>query len=120
MKKILVIEDDRQLQEIYKKKLTDRGYKVFQALDGNTGMKKAQTEKPDLIILDIMLPGGPDGFIVLDKLKSEQATKNIKIIVATNIENQAVKAIETGVVWYFVKAQTPIKEVVEKIDSLLQ
>ena len=66
-----------------------------------------------------MLPGGLDGLVILDKLKRDPATKNIPVVVATNIDDQGVTAIEKSVVWYFVKAQTPIDEVVVKIDQIV-
>ncbi len=120
MKKILIIEDDQQLQTIYHTKLTNEGFQVIQAFSGEEGINQAKSTLPHLIILDIMLPGGMDGFVVLDKLKSEKTTKKIPIIVATNIEDQAVKAIKSGAIWYFVKAHTPIEVVVNKIAELLK
>lgn len=119
MKSILIIEDELSLQKIYKTKLTDAGFEVIQAYTGEEGIKLAQKDIPDLIILDIMLPGGPDGFFLLTQLKHNAITKNIPVIVATNIDDQIAKALDTGATWYFVKAHTPIEAVVDKIKAIL-
>lgn len=119
-KKILVVEDETVLQDIYRTKLNIEGYIAFIAATGEEGMAMAVNEKPDLIVLDVILPGGADGFVILKKLKENESTKNIPVIMATNIDNQVVKAIDAGAVWYFVKAQTPIDTIVKKIEEILK
>ena len=68
-KVVLIIEDDLPLQNAYKTLLNKSGYEVIFAATGKNGFHKAKTEKPELIILDLMLPGGMSGFVVLEKLK---------------------------------------------------
>lgn len=119
IKKILVIEDDQDLGEIYKNKLGYEGFECILSQNGNNVVSLALSEKPDLIILDVMLPDSPDGFVILKDLKKNPSTKTIPVILSTNIENRVLQAIEQGAVWYFVKAQTPIQKIVDKIREIL-
>ena len=90
------------------------------ALDGETGLRLAEVQKPDLIILDLILPK-LHGFDVLERLKKNQATKDIPVIVLTNLEgiNEIEKAIELGATTYLVKAQYTLDEMMEKIRKTL-
>lgn len=120
MKKILFIEDEAALQEAFGGFLKQAGYKVLNALDGEIGLRLAKTEKPDLILLDIVLPKY-NGFEVLEKLKSEKETENIPVIVLTNMEKMEDinKAIELGAKTYLVKTQYELKEVIDKIKKII-
>ena len=120
MKKILFIEDEAVLQEAFGGFLKQAGYKVLSALDGEIGLRLAKTEKPDLILLDIVLPKY-NGFEVLGKLKSEKETENIPVIVLTNMEKMEDinKAIELGAKTYLVKTQYELKEVIDKIKKII-
>ena len=69
MAKILLIDDDEALCRMYQKELTAKGYEVFTAFDGRSGLTLVHNHKPDLILLDIMLPGEMNGFDVLEQLK---------------------------------------------------
>lgn len=119
-KKILFVEDEAALQTTLGDVLEQEGYKVISALDGEVGLKKAQVEIPDLILLDLMLPK-MHGFEVLKALKSDIATKNIPIIVLTNLESMGdiEKALEFGATTYLVKASYTLEEVVSKIKKAL-
>ena len=68
-KKILIVEDDRFLRELINRKLLEEGFDVAQAIDGESGVKKIKEEKPDLVLLDLILPG-IDGFEVLSRIKN--------------------------------------------------
>jgi len=120
MKKILFIEDESALQKTFEEILSQEGYKMISALDGEVGLKLAQTEKPDLILLDLVLPK-VHGFDVLKKLKENQETKEIPVIVLTNLEGigDVEKAIELGATTYLVKADYSLKELVKKIKKAL-
>ncbi len=120
MKKILFIEDESALQKIIGESLEQENYEIISAIDGEIGLKLAQKEKPDLIILDLVLPK-MHGFDVLKKLKENVETKNIPVIILTNLEGvkDIDKAIELGATTYLVKAQYDLKEVVEKIKKTL-
>ncbi len=120
MKKILFIEDEYTLQKTFGEILKPEGYEVIPALDGEIGLRLAKNKKPDLILLDLILPK-VNGFEVLKKLKEDEATKDIPVIVLTNLEGirDIDKAIELGATTYLVKADYSLKEVVEKIKKAL-
>ena len=120
MKKILFIEDESALQKTFGEILTIEGYEMVSALDGETGLKLAQTEKPDLIILDLVLPK-LHGFEVLRKVKADKEIKDIPVIVLTNLETMAdvEKAIELGAMTYLVKANYSLEEVINKVKKAL-
>lgn len=120
MKKILFIEDEAALQEAFGSFLTQAGYKVINALDGEIGARLAKTEKPDLILLDIILPK-MNGFEVLKELGSDDSTKNIPVIILTNMENvdDINRAIELGAKTYLVKTEYELEEVIDKIKNII-
>jgi len=120
-KKILFIEDESALQKTFGEILSQEGYEMIPALDGETGLKMAKTKKPDLILLDLILPK-VHGFDVLRQLKEDPETKEIPVIVLTNLEGigDVDKAIGLGATTYLVKAQYTLEEVLEKIKKALQ
>jgi len=120
MKKILFIEDEPTLQKAIGQFLEQEGYQVTSALDGELGLEMAKKDKPDLILLDIVLPK-KDGFEVLKELKENEITKDIPVIVLTNLENDAdvEKAISLGATTYLVKANYELEEVERKIKETI-
>jgi len=86
-KKILVVDDNRLSLEIARSNLEQAGYEVATAGDGNEGLEKLQKEKPDLVILDLVLPG-LDGFGFLNICKKDSATKHIPVIVLTGRDSK--------------------------------
>ena len=120
-KTILFIEDESALQKTFGDVLGKKGYDMISALDGETGLKLAKSKKPDLILLDLVLPK-VHGFEVLKELKSDPATKDIPIIVLTNLEaiEDVNKAIELGAKTYLVKTQYNLEEVVEKVKKAIE
>lgn len=120
MKKILLIEDDAFLVDIYATKLKEAGFEVLTAFDGEEGYKKAKEEKPDLVLLDLVLPG-MDGWEFLKKAKSENLTW-LKIVVLSNLgqKEEVEKGLNLGVVKYLVKAHYAPSEVVEEISKILK
>jgi len=119
-KKILIIEDDIEIQDTYKQKLEPLGFQIIRALDGKEGVKFATTELPQLILLDIMLPSGMNGFDVLEQLKRDPTTASIPVIVLTNLEGEMKTAREIGATEYLIKANISIDQVVEKIKLHIQ
>jgi DNA-binding response OmpR family regulator len=119
MAKILIVEDDEILQRMYKQRLESEGYEVFVARDGREGLLLAQTKGPDLVLLDIMLPGGMNGFDVLEQLKKDEKTKDVLVLVLTNLESEEKTAKEIGAFDYLVKANTKPDQVVAKVKELL-
>lgn len=87
MSKVLIIDDDADIVEAMRLVLEKRGYKVSIASDGNEGLDKARAEKPDVIILDVMMPG-LDGFEVARELKGDSQTRNISILMLTAIKDK--------------------------------
>lgn len=83
MAKVLIIEDEVQVRHVVRLLLTEEGYEVVEAAYGQAGCSKAVSEKPDLILLDLIMPV-MDGFDVLDKLKGNQATRPIPVIILTS------------------------------------
>lgn len=98
--------------------MKQEGYEVVSALDGETGLKMAKTENPDLILLDLILPK-LYGLEVLKELKKDPKTKDIPVIVLTVLEGteDVEKALELGATTYLIKASYTLKEVVEKIKK---
>lgn len=120
MKKILFIEDEATLQKTVEDVLKQAGYKIISALDGEIGLRLAQSEKPNLILLDLVLPR-VHGFEVLERLKQDPETKDIPVIVLTNLEKMEdiEKAIELGAKTYLVKTQYKLEEIIEKIKKTI-
>lgn len=120
-KKILVIEDDKFLLKIIKKKLSTEDYQLVQAMNGEEGLRAAREEKPDLILLDLVLPE-MDGFEVLKKLKDNPACSAIPVIILSNLgEREKVnKGLKLGAADYLVKADLNPGEIVNRIKLLLE
>jgi DNA-binding response OmpR family regulator len=121
MSKILIIEDDRFLRELISRKLKNEGYEVLEAMDGEEGLKKIKEEKPDLVLLDLILPC-IDGFEVLSIAKENQETSQIPIIILSNLgqREEIEKGLKLGAVDYLVKAHFTPSEIVEKIKNFLK
>jgi len=120
MKKILFVEDEAALQEALGTVLKQAGYEVINALDGEIGLRLAKSEKPDLILLDLILPK-LSGFEVLKILADNGETKEIPVIILTNMEKMEDinKAIELGAKTYLVKTEYDLEEVISKIKKVL-
>lgn len=119
-KKILIIEDESALQKTLSDILTQEGYETISALDGEVGLGLAKEKKPDLILLDLILPK-IHGLEVLKNLKEIEETRDIPVIILTNLEGmtEVERAISLGATTYLIKAQYSLKEVVEKIKKAL-
>jgi len=120
MKTILFIEDESALQKTFGETLRREGYKVVSATDGETGANLAKEIKPDLVLLDLILPK-MDGFEVLKKIREDKETEKIPVIILTNLESNldVEKALELSATTYLVKANYELKELVEKVRQTL-
>jgi CheY-like chemotaxis protein len=118
--KILVAEDDKFLIRAYSTKLTKEGFTVIMAANGNEAVEKTKTEKPDIILLDLIMPL-KNGFDVLYELKQDEATKNIPVIITSNLsqETDIKRGKDLGADDYLVKSDTPIQAIVEKVKQVL-
>ncbi len=117
-KKILVVDDELDVAKALKVRLKASGYNVVLAGDSVQGFMMANKEKPDLIILDIMIPGG-GGFVVADRLKQSTATHHIPIIFLTGISGGEDKAYKMGASGYLMKPYQPEK-LLETIHDALE
>ncbi|MDR1300296.1 MAG: response regulator [Candidatus Nomurabacteria bacterium] len=120
MTKILLVEDDESLREIYGTRLIAEGYDVVTAGDGEIALAVAIKDRPDLILSDVMMPK-VSGFEMIDILKSTTETKDIKVVVMTALSNdsQRQRGEALGVDRYLVKSQVGIEDVVATIHELL-
>jgi len=120
MPKILVVEDDKFLRELIVSKLTKENYIVLTAFDGEEGIKKIKEEKPDLVLLDLILPG-IDGFEVLSQMKRDIIVSSIPVIILSNLgqKEDIEKGLELGANDYLIKAHFTPREIVEKIKQLV-
>lgn len=120
-KKILIVEDDKFLRELMKKKLLSEGFDVIEAIDGEEGIKKIKETLPDLVLLDLILPS-MDGFEVLTRAKEDELTKKIPIIILSNLgqREEIEKGLKLGAVDYMVKAHFTPAEIIEKIKAILK
>lgn len=102
--KILIIEDDKFLLKLYANRLKRDGFDVIGSLTGEEGLSRIQTDKPDLIILDLVLPK-KNGFEVLSEIKLDSDTKNIPVIILTNLgqESDIQRGMALGASAYLVK-----------------
>lgn len=120
MSKIMVVEDDLSLREIYSIRIVAEGYNVVVAGDGEEALAVAVREKPDLILSDVMMPK-ISGFDMLDILKATPETKNIKVVMMTALSSpdQRARGERLGADRYLVKSQVGIEDVVNTIHEVL-
>ena len=118
MAKVLIVEDEIALQELYAKILRDEHIEVESASNGQEGLEKVKTFMPDLVILDLLMPE-MSGFDVLDKIKSDPATKHIKVIVLTNIMPSRDELLKSGADGLLLKFENTPGQLIEKVKSVL-
>ncbi len=118
-KKILVIEDDPAISRLVDYSLRHEGYEVIQASNGLEGIRKAHDERPDLVILDVMLPG-LDGFEICHRLKSGQDTARLPILMFSAKAQEIDKntGLKVGADDYLPKPASPT-EIVNRVEKLL-
>lgn len=118
---VLLVEDDVFLCGIYQKKFEMDGFKVSSADNGEKGLADIKKKKPDVILLDVLLPK-LDGFVVLERLKADPAVKNIPVILLTNLgqKDDVEKGMQSGAADYLIKAHFKPSEVVEKVKKVLK
>jgi DNA-binding response OmpR family regulator len=120
MKKILIIEDDPFLSEMYAAKFSQSGFEAEVAADGKEGIAKIKDKQPDLILLDIVLPK-MDGFEILKKIKEDPKLKEIPVILLTNLgqKSEVEKGLALGADEYIIKAHFTPTAVVAKVKEIL-
>ncbi len=117
--KLLIVEDEQILADVFREKFEKAGFETKVAIDGDV-VPTVRSFAPDAIILDLLLPK-KNGFDVLAELKDDEALKQIPVIVVSNLGEDAdiKKAIALGAKDYFVKSQHPINEIVEKVKNIM-
>ena len=117
---VLIVEDDVFLAEIYQKKFEMEGFKVSMASNGEKGLADMKKKKPDIVLLDILLPK-LDGFAVLEAAKEDSTIKNIPIILLTNLgqKDDVQRGLDEGAEDYLIKTHFKPSEVVDKVRSVL-
>lgn len=119
-KKILIIEDDKILADMYAVKFNKEGYEVVETQNGIEGLNLAKTINPDVVLLDVILPE-MDGFSILTELKKDITAKKIPVILLTNLGQQGdiEKGKSLGATDYLTKSNTTPSEVIERIKNII-
>jgi DNA-binding response OmpR family regulator len=120
MSKILLVEDDKFLSKAYQDGLEDAGFTVVRASDGKEAMKELKSFKPDIILLDLIMPL-ENGISTLEEIKGDEALKNIPVMILSNSarDSDIKKAMALGVVDYLIKADFSMEEVIKKVKVYL-
>lgn len=119
-KKILIIDDEQDLLELFSDILRSAGFEVSTAFDGQKGLEVMLQDKPDLVLLDIVMPN-VDGFAMLREMKQKPELLNVKVIVLSNMQGQEYidQATELGADDYWYKMNTHLTDLVEKVKHQL-
>jgi len=118
--KVLIVEDDRFLRELLIRKLEGQGFIISTAVEGKEALSKAKEELPQLILLDLILPG-IDGFEVLKQIKEDSQINKIPVIILSNLgqQEEVEKGLKLGAADYLVKAHFTPDEIIGKIKEVL-
>jgi CheY-like chemotaxis protein len=121
MKKVLVVDDQKEIRRLVEIALRVGDYQVLQAESGEEAVEIAKEERPDLIIMDIMMPGHLDGLEATKVLKNDQETRDIIIIMLTarSQETDLEKGYQAGADDYFIKPFSPL-ELIRKVEEVLE
>jgi len=121
MKKILIVEDDKFLRELMVRKLSQENFEIIEAVDGEEGIKKIKDTIPDIVLLDLILPG-IDGFEVLAKIKEDATTNSIPVIILSNLgqREDVERGMKLGAIDFLVKAHFTPNEIIDKIKENLE
>jgi len=121
IKTILLAEDDALLIDIYSMKLREAGFRVEIAKDGEEVLKKIKEKIPDLLLLDIVLPG-ISGWEILEKIRGDQSFKKLKIVILSNLgqKNEVERGLKLGADKYLIKAHYTPSQIVKEIKEVLK
>lgn len=122
MFKVLIIDDDEVLLRMYGTKLTNDGFQVVIQKDGLGATEKIREERPDLVLLDIMLPQ-KDGLTILAEIKKDNLTKNIPVVMMTNLagdEEKRHQSLDLGASAYLIKSDTTPQAIVDQVETVLK
>lgn len=118
--KVLIVEDDQFLRELLERKLKTEGFNVATAIEGESALTKVRNFKPEIVLLDIILPG-LDGFSILEQMKADPSLVGTPVILLTNLgqKDDVEKGLKLGAVGYLVKAHFTPGDIVEKVKTTL-
>jgi len=121
MKKLLIVEDEKILMEMYLAKLNKQGLDIFSEVSAEQGLATAKKEKPDLILLDILLPMG-SGIDLLEKIRKDESIKDAKVLVFSNYDepDTRARAIQLGAIDYLIKTNYTPNQIAAIIDNILK
>ncbi len=119
--RILIVEDDRFLRRACEGSLRQRGFSVLTAADGEEGLRAAQAEKPDLVLLDMLMPKR-SGMEVLRALKADPATRHIRVLILSNSSRDLDmhQVLSLGAVGYLVKANLSLQQLGDQVSRILE
>ena len=119
-KRVVIIEDDEHVSKVYEVKFAKEGIETFFARDGEEGMAKILTEKPDLVILDLMLPR-KDGFAVLEEMQKTPEVAHIPVLVLSNLggSTDVERTLALGAKEHLIKVNHSMQEVIQKANEYL-
>ncbi len=121
-KVVLITEDEPAMLRILSDKLAESGFNTLQATNGQEGLQQALIHHPNLIVLDVLMPK-MDGMIMLNKLREDKWGKEVPVVMLTNVSADSNEALEeivrTQPAYYFVKSDTKLEDIVEKIKEIL-
>ena len=120
LKKILIVEDDPELLELYKTKLDLEGFETFIAANGEIGFRITKSETPDVILLDIIMPK-VDGYTMLEKLKKDKQTGKIPVIIFSNLsqKEEIEKGFKLGASDFIIKTSVTPQELTDQVKNFL-
>ncbi|HQO27756.1 MAG TPA: response regulator [Candidatus Pacearchaeota archaeon] len=121
MKKILIIEDNEEIMGLLSQKISDVGYQVIEARDGEEGLRLLRSDQPDLVLLDIILPN-IDGLELLKRKQALSETKDIPVVVISNSGAPAEisQARRLGAVDWITKTEFSLQETIDKIEKIIK
>jgi two-component system sensor histidine kinase and response regulator WspE len=119
-KRILIVEDDHDLRELYAEILRDEGYEVDESADGESGLEHIESEHYDLILLDIMLPK-KDGLELLKQVRSTERQNTSKIVLLTNLDRESVikEGFQEGADGYIIKSEVDPGALIQEVKAFL-
>ncbi len=119
--KILVVEDEVKMLDILADVLGSAGYTVFKAMNGEDGVRLALTERPDLVIADLLLPGEMSGMMMIRKIREDEWGKNVKVMILTNVTDEKTidEAIQQETFHYVIKGNITMETLLEKVKVQL-
>lgn len=121
MEKILVVEDDQFLASLLKNRLQKEGFDVLLAKDGEEALSILESTQPELVLLDIILPK-KSGFEVMEEVRENPKLEKLAVVIISNLgqPEDMVRGQQLGAIEYFVKAKTPLDELIKKIKEIVQ